>query len=88
MAATPNGQGYWEVASDGGIFTFGNAAFDGSMGGKPLNKPVVGMAPSPGGSGYWEFASDGGVFSFGGATFQGSMGGKPLNKPVVGGAAF
>lgn len=25
MAATPDGLGYWVVASDGGIFTFGNA---------------------------------------------------------------
>ncbi len=35
--------GYWEVASDGGIFAF-NARFFGSMGGTLLNKPVVGMA--------------------------------------------
>ena len=26
MAATPDGKGYWLVASDGGIFTFGDAA--------------------------------------------------------------
>ena len=25
MAATPDGNGYWLVASDGGIFTFGDA---------------------------------------------------------------
>jgi hypothetical protein len=31
------------VASDGGIFSF-NAPFFGSMGGKPLNAPMVGMA--------------------------------------------
>jgi hypothetical protein len=31
------------VASDGGVFCF-NAPFFGSMGGKPLNKPVVSMA--------------------------------------------
>ena len=31
MAATPSGQGYWEVASDGGIFSFGDAGFDGSV---------------------------------------------------------
>jgi hypothetical protein len=31
------------VASDGGVFSF-NAAFFGSMGGRPLNKPVVAMA--------------------------------------------
>jgi hypothetical protein len=30
--------------SDGGIFSFGGAQFYGSMGGKPLNKPMVGMA--------------------------------------------
>jgi len=36
--------GYWEVASDGGLFTFGNAQFCGSMGGKPLNAPVVDLA--------------------------------------------
>ena len=34
-AATPDGQGYWLVASDGGIFTFGDAAFYGSTGGHP-----------------------------------------------------
>ena len=44
MAATPDGGGYWEVASDGGIFAFGDAQFHGSMGGEPLNKPVVGIA--------------------------------------------
>ena len=26
MAATPDGGGYWLVASDGGIFSFGDAA--------------------------------------------------------------
>jgi len=44
MASTPDGKGYWLVASDGGVFSFGDASFYGSMGGKPLNKPVVGMA--------------------------------------------
>ena len=34
--------GYYEAASDGWIFAF-NAPFQGSMGGHPLNKPVVGM---------------------------------------------
>jgi len=76
--------GYWEVASDGGIFSFGDAQFHGSMGGKHLNAPVVGMAPTPTGGGYWEVASDGGIFSFGNAQFYGSMGGKHLNAPVVG----
>lgn len=42
--------GYYEVSADGGVFTFGGARFYGSMGGKPLNKPVVGgTAPTSGG---------------------------------------
>ena len=38
--------GYWEVASDGGIFSFGDATFYGSMGGHALNKPIVGISPT------------------------------------------
>jgi hypothetical protein len=87
VAATLNGLGYWLVASDGGIFSFGDAAFHGSRGGQPLNKPIVGMAATPDGAGYWLVASDGGIFSFGDAVFHGSRGGQPLNKPIVGMAA-
>ena len=75
---------YWLVASDGGLFTFGGAPFYGSMGGQPLNKPVVGIAATPDGKGYWEVASDGGIFSFGDATFYGSTGSMTLNSPIVG----
>jgi hypothetical protein len=82
----PN-SGYWETASDGGIFNLGSAPYLGSMGATPLNKPVVGIAGTQDGQGYWEVASDGGIFTFGDAAFYGSMGGTPLNKPVVGIAA-
>ena len=87
LAGTPDGQGYWEVAADGGIFAFGDASFYGSMGGIPLNKPITGIASTPDGRGYWEVASDGGIFSFGDAQFYGSMGGKSLNAPIAGLAA-
>jgi hypothetical protein len=83
IAATPDGQGYWEVGSDGGVFAFGDAGFFGSMGGVPLTRPIVGIAATPDGQGYWEVASDGGVFAFGDAGFSGSLGGDPLNRPVV-----
>ena len=33
--------GYWLVGSDGGIFTYGDAAFYGSPGSLALNKPIV-----------------------------------------------
>ena len=87
MAATPDGRGYWEVASDGGVFGFGDAGFYGSTGNIHLNQPVVGLAATPDGRGYWEVASDGGVFSFGDAGFYGSTGNIHLNQPVVGLAA-
>ena len=73
--------GYWLVASDGGIFAY-NAPYYGSMGGKPLVAPIVGIAADPSTGGYWEVASDGGLFAFN-APFFGSMGGKPLNQPIV-----
>ncbi len=83
MAPTPDGRGYWLVASDGGIFTFGDAAFYGSAGSLALNKPIVAMAPTPDGRGYWLVASDGGIFTYGDAAFYGSAGSLALNKPVI-----
>jgi hypothetical protein len=50
------------VASDGGIFAFGDAPFDGSMGGTGLAQPVVGMC-GDGSAGYWLVARDGGIFA-------------------------
>ena len=73
IAPTADGGGYWLVASDGGVFTFGDAIFHGSMGGTHLNKPVVGIAATGNSSGYWMVATDGGIFSFG-APFLGSTG--------------
>jgi hypothetical protein len=46
------------AAADGVVFTFGNAAFHGSMGGTPLNgKRVIAITPTPSGSGYWMAAN-------------------------------
>jgi len=72
------------VASDGGIFAFGDAGFYGSTGSLTLNKPITGMTTTPDGKGYWLVASDGGIFAFGDAGFYGSTGSLALNKPVVG----
>jgi hypothetical protein len=82
--ANPLGSGYRLYASDGGVFDFGNANYYGSMGGKHLNKPIVGAAPTSNGIGYWLAASDGGVFTFGDAGFYGSTGNLRLSKPIVG----
>ena len=80
-AAAP---GYWMVASDGGVFSYGSARFLGSTGSVRLNQPIVGMAPTTTGAGYWMVATDGGIFSFGDASFFGSTGAIRLNRPIVG----
>jgi hypothetical protein len=46
MASTPSGNGYWLVASDGGIFAFGDAPFEGSAGATRLGRPIAGMTIS------------------------------------------
>jgi hypothetical protein len=84
MAATPDGEGYWEAGTDGNVYAFGDATSYGSLLGTRLNKPVVGIAATPDGKGYWLVASDGGIFSFGDARFYGSAATIPLQKPVVG----
>ena len=51
VAATPDGKGYWLVAADGGVLTFGDAHVYGSAGGRRLNIPVVGTVASEAGTG-------------------------------------
>ena len=84
MAQTVDGGGYWLVASDGGVFAYGDAAFYGSAGNLALNQPIVGMAATRDGKGYWLVASDGGIFAYGDAAFHGSAGNLALNQPIVG----
>ncbi len=74
--------GYDLVAADGAVFAFGTS-FYGSMGGRPLDEPMVGMASTSDGKGYWLVAKDGGVFAFGDAPFLGSPVGQSAS-PVVG----
>jgi hypothetical protein len=81
ITRTSSNNGYWLVASDGGVFAF-NAPFVGSLPGlglhpagsglpHSLNQPIVGMVPSANGQGYYMVAADGGVFAFN-STFAGS----------------
>ena len=96
IVETSGGKGYWMVASDGGIFAFGNAGFLGSSGqilpSKPAGgnnafipvKPIVSMVATSDGKGYWMVASDGGVFAFGDAGFVGSLGANPPSHAIVG----
>ena len=47
IEATPDGKGYWLVGADGGVFTFGDAQFSGSLAGTRLNAPIVGIEDVP-----------------------------------------
>lgn len=62
----PGVAGVWVVGSDGGVGAFGSASFYGSMGGLPLNAPMVDIVPD-GSTGYWLVGADGGIFAFGSA---------------------
>jgi hypothetical protein len=95
FGVAPPLRGYWLVGTDGGIFSFGRAQFYGSMGGIPLQRPVVGITPTASRHGYWLVATDGGAFSFGDSAFYGSIPGlglhpagsgfsHSLNAPIVG----
>jgi ribosomal protein L24E len=79
----PDGDGYWMVAADGGVFSF-RTPFRGSLPAvvpfDRLAAPVNGMVPY--GNGYLLVAGDGGVFTFSNKPFQGSGAGN-LDSPVV-----
>src|SRR5262249_12281339 len=73
------------VASDGGIFTYGDAKFYGSAGSSQLLAPIVGMSPVATGGGYWMVGADGRVFNYGStAHYYGSATGVLGGQRAVG----
>jgi hypothetical protein len=87
IAANPAGDGYWLVGPGGGVFTFGDATFEGSLPGQKTHVDnMVGIVPSADGNGYLLFGSDGGVFTFGDATFEGSLPGANVHVDDIAGA--
>jgi hypothetical protein len=94
-AATASGRGLWLLGGDGGVFTFGDARFRGSVPQfVPLDRlvrPLSGMIPEPSGNGYWLIAEDGGVFAFS-APFRGSLPEivpvERLEAPIIGGVPY
>jgi len=74
VITTSTANGYWQVASDGGVFSYGDAQFYGSLPGLGIHTTsIMGMARTPTNAGYWLVGTDGGVFAFGDAPFVGSL---------------
>ncbi len=73
-AVSPSGNGAWEAGADGGVETYGDAKFFGSVPGsnQTLKAPVTAIAALPDGLGYWLLGANGAVFSFGSAHSFGS----------------
>lgn len=69
---TKSGRGYWVVADNGGVFTFGDAPFYGSAGDIKLAAPIVSGQVTVTGEGYRLLGADGGIFNFGDAQMYGA----------------
>ena len=85
MVPTADGDGYFMVASDGGVFAFGDARFEGSCPGiGGCAGAVVAVVPDGDGNGYWVVNRSGDVYTFGDAPYLGGLtpGGAPVTSAV------
>ncbi len=70
-----DGRGYFMVGSDGGVFAFGDAQFEGScpsIGG--CSGAAVAVMPDASGDGYWLVTATGNIYTFGDAGYYGAPG--------------
>ena len=74
------------VAANGSVYTFGDATYHGSRGGKATDGAIVGIAVDHATGGYWLVTSRGAVYAFD-APNHGSAANLRLVAPVVGMAA-
>jgi hypothetical protein len=80
MVPSFDGGGYFMVASDGGVFAFGDAAFEGSCPGiGGCSGAAVGVAPDASGNGYWLVTVTGHIYTFGDANNFGAPGPQSSN---------
>ena len=82
MVPSADGGGYFMVASDGGVFAFGDAKFAGSCPGiGGCSGAAVAVMPDASGNGYWLVTQSGLVYPFGDAANYGGPG--PQSVPVT-----
>ena len=82
IAAAPVGEGYWLVPANGAIYSYGTAAFCGSLVHRRLPSPIVGFSASPDDGGYRLVAANGSVYGFGDVNAHGSP--PQLNRRQLG----
>jgi hypothetical protein len=76
--------GYFMVASDGGVFAFGDAHFAGSCPGiGGCSGAAVSVMPDGTGNGYWLVTKSGNVYTFGDAGFYGAPGRGTVTSAVA-----
>jgi hypothetical protein len=85
MVPSADNAGYFMVASDGGVFAFGDATFAGScysVGG--CSGAAVAVMPDASGHGYWLVTQTGNIYAFGDAGYFGAPGnsGSPVTSAV------
>jgi uncharacterized repeat protein (TIGR01451 family) len=74
--------GYFMVASDGGVFAFGDAHFGGSCPGiGGCSGAAVAVVPDASGTGYWLITESGNVYTFADAPYLGAPG--PQSSPIT-----
>ena len=82
MVPSSDGGGYFMVASDGGVFAFGDAQFEGSCPGiGGCSGAAVAVVPDATGRGYWLVTQTGSVYTFGDAPYYGAPG--PQGSPIT-----
>jgi|TARA_B110000438_G_scaffold226431_1_gene220635 hypothetical protein len=91
---TADRSGYWLLAEDGGIFTFGNAGFVGAVPEKPradwIDEKIVSFAPDKDGEGYVVVAASGKAWFFAHPirpqlqdVIESAFGTRTLNQPIA-----
>jgi len=84
MVPSIDDNGYFMVASDGGVFAFGDAQFAGSCPGiGGCSGSAVAVMPDATGDGYWLVTSTGSVYTFGDAPYFGAPGRGTVTSAVA-----